>query len=57
MNACAMEKDTVEWIFELFDEIEKPTLGERTQLVSLLLAETESWSSESQRPLEREAHW
>ena len=39
-------EDALEWIFELFDEIEKPTLRNRAQLFSLLLAEAESWSNE-----------
>ena len=42
-----IEKNVVEWIFELFDEIEEPTLRDRVQLFSLLLAEAESWSDES----------
>ncbi|MCJ7761256.1 hypothetical protein MUP59_08990 [Candidatus Bathyarchaeota archaeon] len=40
-----IEKNVVEWIFELFDEIEEPTLRDRVQVVSLLLAEAESWST------------
>ncbi len=36
-----MDKD-VEWIFELFEEIEEPTLVERAEAISLLLAEAES---------------
>ena len=42
-----IEKDVVEWICGLFDEIEEPTLRDRVQLFSLLLAEAESWSDES----------
>jgi hypothetical protein len=42
-----IEKDVVEWICRLFDEIEEPTLRDRVQLFSLLLAEAESWSDES----------
>jgi len=43
-----VEKDVVEWIFELFDEIEEPTVIDRIQVISLLLAEVESWSTESE---------
>jgi hypothetical protein len=40
-----IEKNVVEWKFELFDEIEKPTLIDQVQVVSLLLVEAESWST------------
>jgi hypothetical protein len=36
--------DVVEWIFQLFDEIEEPTVVERIEAFSLLSAETESWT-------------
>jgi hypothetical protein len=36
--------DVVEWIFQLFDEIEEPTVVERIEAVSLLSAEAESWT-------------
>jgi len=36
-----LDKD-IEWICELFEEIEKPTLVERAEAISLLLAELES---------------
>ena len=48
-----IEKNVVEWIFELFDEIEEPTLRDRAQLFSLLLAEAESWSNESEKGIGR----
>jgi hypothetical protein len=32
----------IEWICELFEEIEEPTLVERAAAISLLLAEVES---------------
>ena len=44
-----IEKDVVEWIFELFDEIEEPNIIDRIQVVSFLLAEVESWSTESEK--------
>jgi hypothetical protein len=37
--------DVVEWVFQLFDEIEEPTLVERIEAVSLLSAEAESWTN------------
>jgi hypothetical protein len=49
-----MEKDIVEWIFELFDEIEEPTLRDRAQLFSLLVAEVESWSNDSSKGIEND---
>jgi hypothetical protein len=35
----------IEWICELFEEIEEPTLVERAEALSLLLAEAESWKT------------
>lgn len=49
-----IEKNVVEWICELFDEIEEPTLRDRAQLFSLLLAEAESWSNESRKSIENQ---
>ncbi len=46
-----IEKDIVEWIFELFDEIEEPTVIDRIQVVSFLSAEVESWSTESKKDI------
>ncbi len=39
--------DVIEWIFQLFDEIEEPTVEERIEAVSLLTAEVESWTDSS----------
>jgi len=36
--------DVIEWIFQIFDEIEEPTLVERIKAASLLSAEAESWT-------------
>ncbi len=44
-EALQIEKNVVEWIFELFDEIDEPTLKDRVKVISLLLAEAESWSN------------
>ncbi len=46
-----IEKNVVEWIFELFDEIDEPTLRDRVQVVSLLLADAETWSSNKKNQL------
>ena len=38
-----MSKDVMEWICRLFEEIDEPTLVERAEALSLLMAEAESW--------------
>ncbi len=47
-----MEEDVVEWVFKLFDEIEEPSLMDRIKVLSLLLAEAESWSIGYRKGLE-----
>jgi hypothetical protein len=37
--------EVFEWVAQLLDEIEEPTLVEKAEAFCLLLAEVESWSS------------
>ena len=44
-----MGQDVVEWIFELFEEIEEPTMEQRAEAFSLLYAEAEDWNDKKEK--------